>query len=487
MIQNKQYLRWMLVMLTGIVAGCGGELYAQGLVVNGATVLVQSGAVVEVDAGHITHQNNGTLNNNGLVKLDSNYLQTGTTTSYTGTGWLHFDGNSNQSFSGLTQLAKLGCSNGSLLTPGNNVTITDSVNFSGSGIINIAAHTLLLQPSAGLKNYGPNAYVRTNSTGTLQQTAAPADGAVLFPVGQSTYNPAILTNSGTSDVFAVRVADVVLDDGTSGTPVTMDVVNRTWMIDEALAGGSDVTLKLQWFNLEELAAFDRASCGIAHHNGSSWADPPSTNSATDEGSGYWSTFLSGINSFSPFAVEDAEMPLPVELLAFSARPNAAVVDLTWHTASEQNSAWFEVERSADGKHFTRIARQAAAGTSSKEQKYVAVDLEPLNGWSYYRLRQVDVDGAVSYSQLEAVHRSLSEQQAAFRLYPNPASTHFFVDATAVNQLRLYNAVGQEVAQWQHTAGSQQHNLPRLGAGLYTLQLLHNGSFVGKCKLMVQPE
>lgn len=88
--------------------------------------------------------------------------------------------------------------------------------------------------------------------------------------------------------------------------------------------------------------------------------------------------------------------LPVALTSFTATNQGSGVKLTWHTASEQNNAHFEVERSADGVTFSKIGTIVGAGTSNTENKYILTDASPLAGTSYYRLKQVDLNGNFAY-------------------------------------------------------------------------------------------
>ncbi len=112
-------------------------------------------------------------------------------------------------------------------------------------------------------------------------------------------------------------------------------------------------------------------------------------------------------------------PLPVELLSFTAKANRDRVDLSWTTASEFNNAYFEVERSADAHGWVPILRQPGAGNSMSLISYSDVDGSPLNGTSYYRLRQVDFDRASTYSGVVAVNFS-ALGGGALELWPNPS-------------------------------------------------------------------
>lgn len=114
------------------------------------------------------------------------------------------------------------------------------------------------------------------------------------------------------------------------------------------------------------------------------------------------------------------VPLPVELVAFTGklRP-AGGVQLNWSTAQEKNSAYFDVERSADGRQFTAIGRVAAAGTSTQLRTYELLDPAPLQQLAYYRLHQVDLDGADTYSAVLSLRPAVLPQQLT--VWPNPAS------------------------------------------------------------------
>jgi len=84
-------------------------------------------------------------------------------------------------------------------------------------------------------------------------------------------------------------------------------------------------------------------------------------------------------------------PLPVELLEFSGACADRATTLRWVTASELNSSHFDVERSANGQDFLAMTRLEAAGNSQTLMQYQWVDQASLP-WTYYRLRQVDLDG-----------------------------------------------------------------------------------------------
>jgi lysophospholipase L1-like esterase len=109
-------------------------------------------------------------------------------------------------------------------------------------------------------------------------------------------------------------------------------------------------------------------------------------------------------------------PLPVELTRFSARltpPNDVLLE--WETATETDNAYFEVQRSPDGKVFEEIGRVAGAGTTVVAQRYTYTDSAATPGTLYYRLKQVDTDGDSSLSQV--VHVQVRGLPHALKVFP----------------------------------------------------------------------
>jgi hypothetical protein len=104
--------------------------------------------------------------------------------------------------------------------------------------------------------------------------------------------------------------------------------------------------------------------------------------------------------------------LPIELLNFEASLNDGVVTLNWQTASEEQNDFFWIQRSIDGFNWENIAWQDGAGNSSALISYNAEDRQPVLGLSYYRLKQVDMNGAFSFSPTRVISNGqfFSDQQ-----------------------------------------------------------------------------
>ncbi|MEM9836698.1 MAG: Calx-beta domain-containing protein [Bacteroidota bacterium] len=146
-----------------------------------------------------------------------------------------------------------------------------NLNLTG-GLFDIQNDSLRLLSSADITGSSAATYVKTSGGGYLI-IPSPADGsAVVFPVGNSAYNPLTLANTGTQDTFGLRVRDEILEQNDSGSPITEEYVNRTWDLFEELVGGSDMDLTLQWNALEELTNFTRADAEVIRFESGAWAD-----------------------------------------------------------------------------------------------------------------------------------------------------------------------------------------------------------------------
>ncbi len=163
--------------------------------------------------------------------------------------------------------------------------------------------------------------------------------------------------------------------------------------------------------------------------------------------------------------------LPVELLRFHGRNEGEANILEWATASEQNSDVFIVERAEDGEHFDPIAVLDGAGNSSSVLEYRVNDPDPLVGMNYYRLRNVDLDGAEVVSEVVAIEftpRNIPQ------LFPNPGSgTVSYRLPEGVRtpcRIELRDLSGRLVLSLMATAISGTMELGGLAPGTYSVVL-----------------
>jgi plastocyanin len=327
-----------------------------------------------------------------------------------------------------------------------------------NGTVTLGSANLIIQSTASITGGSAASFIVTDGSGRLQQAGIGSGaraGAVLFPVGRAagSYTPLTLNNAGAPDQFSVGVANDVLADGNSGTPLGSDVVGRTWFLSESTAGGSNASITFQWSAGDERPSFNRALCYVAHHDGAAWQPVQNIGAAT--GSDPYFRTVNGVTSFSPFAIGDGDSPLPVEYRTLSTEIRDGAVALLWETEREINSRGYDVERgtSAAGP-WTALRFIDSRGNAQHGAAYEFVDRPPVAGTWYYRLRQVDMDGAHEYSAVLRADVGRPERGLAIEsAWPNPLRLSAAAEAGVVFRspesgravLTLCNILGQRVA------------------------------------------
>ncbi|GMU90292.1 MAG: hypothetical protein AMXMBFR49_24970 [Chlorobiota bacterium] len=148
---------------------------------------------------------------------------------------------------------------------------------------------------------------------------------------------------------------------------------------------------------------------------------------------------------------DISSLVPVELASFSASVTAAGVELKWTTATETNNFGFSIERRSENSDFTEIGFVKGNGTSTVTNSYSFVDTRPLEGAVYYRLKQIDLDGSVSYSnEIMADNSGAINGFHLYGNYPNPfnPSTTISFNLSEKENVRVIvrDILGSEVAE-----------------------------------------
>lgn len=473
-----------LTALGNVTVQTGGQMTFGTEVVNGSgNFISQAGSRLQIASlngitstgGFVGNvQVSGTRNfNNGSV-----YIYNGSAVQETGSGLpIVADSVTINNLNGVTLSqsttinGRLLLGNGNLLIGNNNLTVNGTITGAGA---------------AG--------YVVTNNNpsigGSLRRTVANNNTAVMFPVGSlNSYTPAqvTLTNTSIADLVSVRVFNGALANGNNGSAFTSNVVDRSWIISENVAGGSNATINLTWDDSLQVSGFNRFLCGVARHNGLGWIAPSTYGAAT--GTNPYARSIAGITSFGIFSVTDNTGTLPVELKSFTAKASGNDALVNWTTVSEINNSHFEVERSLDGKVFEFAGKVKGAGYSNilNTYRFVDVDAANLSTSVYYRLKQVDFDGTVSYFGPVLV-KFTKDEVATFQVeaYPNPFNGSLNVSIIgAVSgkvDLRLMDLQGKTVKTYTYDLTGQSGivNLDEtneLKDGIYLLQTIVNGKSI----------
>jgi hypothetical protein len=257
--------------------------YSQ-LKIENATFFIGAGATVTVQ-GDVT--SNVDIQGTGLLQLKGTSLQN-----------VDMGGNL------IPNLELDNTANATLLNTGTR--IGTNMNFVNGRFL-LGTQSLTITTAATITGNNSSRFVITNGTGVLTKQALAAT-AFTYPVGFSSteYNPLMIANTGTADDISTRCLQDVLDNGLTGSPVLTDFANNSWVVTEAIAGGSNLALTGEWVTGDELAGFNRVKSGVAKYNtGTDW-DLPASNVLGATGGGPYTRNRSSIIAPGVFAVADLE-------------------------------------------------------------------------------------------------------------------------------------------------------------------------------------
>ena len=362
-------------------------------------------------------------------------------------------------------------------TLGQDISVNNQLTLT-SGKLVIGNYNLTMGNAASFSNINKDRYIKTNGSGTLIRQVG--NSWTAFPIGNSTFNPARLKNDGTVDDFSIRVVDHFLQNGTSGSNITTNVIPRTWMIDEATVGGSDVSMRLIWRPLHHNGnGFNTNASQITHYTGGNWQDQTSGVSTADNSysSDHRYREATNITSFSPFGVKSGTA-LPVELLYFYAEKEGNNVRLNWQTATELNNSHFDVEWSRDGISFEKIGEVAGAGTTTEAQFYEFLHKIPHRDIElqriYYRLKQIDLPTGQAgfdekYEYTPIINITIEQSKnTTINVFPNPAAHYIKIESEDLigETIQIFNVNGQLVKEFKHQESITNLPITELPSGTY---------------------
>ena len=322
----------------------------------------------------------------------------------------------------------------------------------------------------------PNTVYNLNSTCTTS-------GAMKYNVPSTSYNYVFKTlNGGTNPtgtfIFfevqgTVRSVSSVAQSPVSASVHANDVVTVTATLDGAFSTGQSAYLRYSTddFGSSTVVAMtgsgtsytatiptQTAATVVRYYIFTSGATP-----APVDADLYTINLNNGTGSNYSYTVLGA---LPVELKDFSATNRSSYTELNWSTSSERNNSHFEIERSADSRNWSNIGEVKGNDTEERVNNYTFRDERPLAGINYYRLKQVDFNGAYEYSK--AVSVRFNDKSINISLSPNPVA-----DVLSIQGINTENGIAEILDQSGKVLMTLQNttsaNVSALVPGTYILR------------------
>jgi hypothetical protein len=266
--------------------------------------------------------------------------------------------------------------------------------------------------------------------------------AFTFPVGDNSMSRPISISAPANTNARFR-AEYLYDNpwnhwsGGSGTiDATIDHISSKeyWYLNR-IASNNNVNVTLSWKNPESGGVGNLSELLVARWDGTMWKDHGNggTTGNTTEGTVVTSA---AVTSFSPFTLASTSTnnPLPISLLNFNAVLNSGIVNIDWITETEINNDYFIVEKSTDNINYTFVDKVDGAGNSNQIIDYSTIDKNPYNGISYYRLKQIDLDGNFRYYNPVAINYNIFSD-VEYNLYPNPIAIgkQLFIEGSEITE------------------------------------------------------
>ncbi len=361
------------------------------------------------------------------------------------------------------------------------LTLTNGVLTLNSGyVMHIASGNQIAGTGFGLLKHiitqknglsGAIAYIQSGSfTGTRT-----------FPLGEGNfYMPATLSSTGSNDFNVAVFSGAAVNGQPNGSFFSASqlnsIVDANWVINRN-TGTTATDITFGWSESLEGGAFTTAAdnqIGISRYDGSNW---DLINGINGDNSANTVT-RTGVNTFSPFIVAIIGTPLPLKFGNISAARKNQVVNVQWEALSEENVAYYEVQKSSTGLSFNKAGVVNALANNLSYYKYGWVDAAPGNGTVFYRIKAVDNDGKFQYSSIVRV--SPENGSRGINVYPNPVQPNgrinveagtlsrgtYRVELIDMSGVRVYNRI------IEHAGGSLTQNMElskSLRTGTYVLK------------------
>ncbi|MBS1651684.1 MAG: T9SS type A sorting domain-containing protein [Bacteroidetes bacterium] len=502
--------------------------HSQGLFNNGARILFNGGAQIYVAgaaAGNYSNTSGGliTPSASSSITIEGNWVNNAANTSFSVDGGGVVLNGAAQQITGTNPTAfynlTLSGTNTKQLAV-NNVTVGGQSAFTGilalgSRPLDLNSNTLqITNPALGaITNGGGYIISETNAMvnpSVVRWFMRASTGAHVYPFGTTggvsipfTFNvttampstsayidvstrPTAASNNvpwaGLSNVAAVSFFYCPNNSTSGNTCASNSVIDRWWDITNSSAVTGDLTFTYRGAENTLLAPLNTGNIGAQFWNGSAWIGNNSTfGSAAAVTSGTGQVTAVGMSTFCPWVLSSVTIPLPIDLLDFSANcKNANTLLLNWSSITETNLLYFDILNSSDGVSFSKIATVNANGNSNTLQNYAYTVNNKNEFGPYYRLRMVDADYTSRQSKV-IFSSDCNASNTIPNLYYNEQSGIVLTANSSINTnytLLIMDASGKIINQntFDIQQGYNSFNVkPQLANGIYLVTLIYSNN------------
>lgn len=373
------------------------------------------------------------------------------------------------------------------------------------GDLFLSSNRLTIDDGTTISGGSADSYIGINGSGVLRQNYTAAGATLAFPMGDADdFSPitAFTINSATFGAGAYLEFDITDADhpnrNTSNTPTgdddgtaAVDFISRYWTVTPNNITGPEYNADYVYVDAD-ITGTESNMVGALYRIQPTlgildWFVTGTVNPTNNTVS------LENADAFGDmYAMDNTLSRLPIVLVSFDGRYVDGMVELNWVTASEENNAFFTIERSVDGIDFEEVVIREGAGNSQGTREYRATDVNPPVGRVFYRLKQTDFNGTFEYSELISVDVLATNGPLSFSIPGNVLSVGEMMTIRRNQQgaalLNMISMDGQAALSLNLTEAESREFEVRLPAtakkGMYVLQLYQNGEKVSR-KLIIR--
>ncbi|MCX6181395.1 MAG: hypothetical protein NT150_05675 [Bacteroidetes bacterium] len=333
-------------------------------------------------------------------------------------------------------------------------------------------------------------YIKTGAVLNTAITTIPSNCSV-YNFGQLNFTAGLALNNATAfmNALGAKIAITGNFTGNGCTFTNYGGVTATgtlgdWQNSGGICQGNDARIavtSISWSSLDNWVSTPTGSSCISYTSSATSGNshPFSANAGTNVCQKTGASSESGTGSWGTATLTQSctgcDAILPIELLYFKVTCDYTQMNAEWSTASEINNSYFEVEASRDGQIFVVLNKTEGAGNSSATIEYAAELLKnSANYFSYFRLKQVDYNGAYSYSKI------IQANNCALNKHIQVLNNSFLLEKEN-NELTLgvlYNNLGQTIKTYNFSVlsnGWHSFDVSDLPEGIYFLTLNNQSS------------
>lgn len=479
----------------------GGNVFGNLIVNHEGTGLIRAGdnAIGDLYSGNVTFRRNNTgeftINRTNTSDYRGNITLEGAVAIGSNGGTMQISGGSNRSLDASAGLSIprliMNTTGAPRLTVNIPVTITTALTLN-SGII--ANDETLLTINSGVTVTGGS-----NSSHVDGRLRKIGNTAFTYPFGNDGFYAPLTTSAlggATTQHFTGRYFHTnpeLAGYSRASKEATLGEINECeyWEFERTNSTVTP-TITLTWSDDRTCPIVDFNEFVVTKWTGTQWIDLEAAGLTGDATTGSVRNNIT-VPNFSPpiFTLAQSFRILPVEILSFGAVAiDNKQVRVTWSTASEENNAYFTVERSLDGKKWSAIGIVPGVGNSNRIESYEFIDEKPVFGRQFYRITQTDFDGKSQTFRVVGVTLTGAALEVhSYKVYPNPSSGQVKIFSENSNleqaEIAIINQQGQEMMAFENVNGRLfEIDLSHLPKGLYLIRIKNNHQLVSK-KVVIQ--